>query len=241
MRFVVPLMLVLCAGCSRPPAERQVSIQPHGESEPENRAFIVGDKVEVEWRGTWYAATVIKTEAKRYRIHYADHDDSWDEWVGAARIRRPCPPCPHSPDQKAASGCTCPSNTTAVPLPNDTKAVAEDHGIGHHGGSRRTQWLLSKMSLQALRDFYTKARGSQASDSGSFWFATTNSEVSFAPLKQIPKRSRAPYEPVTDTPPPGYRSWIIIRTVRAPPPCPPCPKGQVRHSSATCRCGPPFK
>lgn len=49
--------------------------------------FKPGDAVEVKWKGTWYAASVLKVSNGKYRIHYDQYDNSWDEWVGNDRIR----------------------------------------------------------------------------------------------------------------------------------------------------------
>jgi hypothetical protein len=51
-------------------------------------SFKVGDKVQVEWHGSWYRATVIGVVAKdKWKIHYDGYDDSWDEVVGPSRIK----------------------------------------------------------------------------------------------------------------------------------------------------------
>jgi hypothetical protein len=47
-----------------------------------------GDRIEVEWRGSWWPATVRKRRSGRYLIHYTDYGDDWDEWVGPDRIRQ---------------------------------------------------------------------------------------------------------------------------------------------------------
>ncbi|MBX7149533.1 hypothetical protein K1X76_10685 [bacterium] len=52
-----------------------------------NATCLVGDKVKVEWKGGWYPATVIKADGERCFIHYNGYGDSWDEWVGADRMR----------------------------------------------------------------------------------------------------------------------------------------------------------
>jgi len=44
---------------------------------------------EVEWKGEWYAAEVLRTEGGRYFIRYAGYDDTWNEWVEKERIRFP--------------------------------------------------------------------------------------------------------------------------------------------------------
>lgn len=49
--------------------------------------FKPGDSVEVKWKGSWYAASVLKASNGKYRIHYDQYDNSWDEWVGSDRIR----------------------------------------------------------------------------------------------------------------------------------------------------------
>jgi hypothetical protein len=51
-------------------------------------AFAVGDKLNVEWKGKTYPATVIGVAGPdKYRIHYDGYESSWDEVVGPSRIR----------------------------------------------------------------------------------------------------------------------------------------------------------
>lgn len=49
--------------------------------------YQVGDAVEVEWKGKWYPARVLKVSKGTYFIHYDGYESSWDEWVGPKRIR----------------------------------------------------------------------------------------------------------------------------------------------------------
>jgi hypothetical protein len=51
-------------------------------------AYRAGEKVQVEWKGTWYAATILQVKDGQYRIHYEGWASSWDEWVAPGRIRR---------------------------------------------------------------------------------------------------------------------------------------------------------
>jgi hypothetical protein len=44
---------------------------------------------DVEWKGSWYPATVIKKEKDRWYIHYVGYEKSWDEWVDKDRIKFP--------------------------------------------------------------------------------------------------------------------------------------------------------
>lgn len=42
---------------------------------------------EVEWKGQWYPAEVLKKDGERYFIRYLGYDDTWNEWVGKERVR----------------------------------------------------------------------------------------------------------------------------------------------------------
>lgn len=56
---------------------------------PVSRAtqYHIGQKVLVEWRGTWYDATVIGFGNGCTMIHYDGYSSSWDECVGSGRTR----------------------------------------------------------------------------------------------------------------------------------------------------------
>ncbi len=61
-----------------------------GDSTASGSEFKQGDKVQVEWRGTWYKAVVLKVEPDGwYRVHYDGYDSSEDETVGRDRLRKP--------------------------------------------------------------------------------------------------------------------------------------------------------
>lgn len=44
-------------------------------------------EIQVEWKGTWYPAAILKKDGAKIQIHYVDFDETWDEWVTADRIR----------------------------------------------------------------------------------------------------------------------------------------------------------
>jgi hypothetical protein len=46
-----------------------------------------GSQVSVYWKGSWYAAQVLKVRRGSYYITYDGYSSSWDEWVGLDRIR----------------------------------------------------------------------------------------------------------------------------------------------------------
>ena len=46
-----------------------------------------GESAQVLWKGSWYAATVVKTKPDSCLVHYKGYGNSWDEWVTADRIK----------------------------------------------------------------------------------------------------------------------------------------------------------
>ena len=46
-----------------------------------------GDKVQVEWQGKYWPATVLDVNADRCLIHYDGYASSWDEWVPPSRMK----------------------------------------------------------------------------------------------------------------------------------------------------------
>lgn len=50
-------------------------------------ACSAGDKAQVEWKGSWYPATVLKVNGDQCFIHYKGYGSNWDEWVGPGRIK----------------------------------------------------------------------------------------------------------------------------------------------------------
>jgi hypothetical protein len=57
-------------------------------AEDDDAKFKVGDPVDVEWKGSWWKAEVVKTRAgPEYFVHYVGWGSDWDEWVPPDRIR----------------------------------------------------------------------------------------------------------------------------------------------------------
>ena len=52
-------------------------------------AFDVGDKVEIDYGGTWYPGQVKEVKAGQFFVSYDGYDSSWDEWAGSERLRVP--------------------------------------------------------------------------------------------------------------------------------------------------------
>ena len=53
------------------------------------RAFNVGDKVEIDYGGSWYPGQVKEIKDGQFFVGYDGYDTSWDEWVESARLRVP--------------------------------------------------------------------------------------------------------------------------------------------------------
>ncbi len=84
-------LLAACVDRTAPPvvpttqiAVTEVSRAPL-ETEPARRG--VGDEIEVEWQGAWYAAVIRESRGALWLIHYEGYGDEWDEVVGDDRIR----------------------------------------------------------------------------------------------------------------------------------------------------------
>ncbi len=96
-----------CSYCSEnfvaaaPEKPPEIAFEPEPEPEPEappptepppqtsgRTSYNVGDKVAVNWKGTWYDATIISQASSRtYRVHYTGWASSWDEDVDVSTIR----------------------------------------------------------------------------------------------------------------------------------------------------------
>ncbi len=50
-------------------------------------AAIEKPEIEVEWKGKWWAATVLKKDGEKTHIHYVGFGGEWDEWVTTERVR----------------------------------------------------------------------------------------------------------------------------------------------------------
>ncbi len=54
---------------------------------PFNDPYSVGQKVKVEWDGTWWDGEINDIKGDQYHITYVGFSSSWDEWVGASRLQ----------------------------------------------------------------------------------------------------------------------------------------------------------
>lgn len=54
-------------------------------------AWKVGDKVDVQWNGAWWAGQILSVNGAQYKVHYIGWASSWDETVTTARLRASTP------------------------------------------------------------------------------------------------------------------------------------------------------
>lgn len=67
---------------SAAPAAEAVAASPAG-------AYKAGEKVDIEWKGSFYPGEILSVNGDAYRIHYTGWSSSWDEDVPASRLRAP--------------------------------------------------------------------------------------------------------------------------------------------------------
>ncbi|MFA7268122.1 MAG: caspase family protein [Sterolibacterium sp.] len=60
---------------------------PAGAADAPVLKFSRGDSVDVEWHGSWWPARVLEVRNGKYKIHYDNYGNEWDEFVDQTRIR----------------------------------------------------------------------------------------------------------------------------------------------------------
>lgn len=59
-----------------------------------------GDAVQIEHNGTWYDGKVLQVKDGQFFITYNEWDESWNEWVGADRLKAGAPAPTAAPAEK---------------------------------------------------------------------------------------------------------------------------------------------
>jgi hypothetical protein len=55
---------------------------------PFNAVYSVGEQIKVEWKESWWDASIINITDGKYQIHYSGFDSSWDEFVTTERMQK---------------------------------------------------------------------------------------------------------------------------------------------------------
>lgn len=72
-----------------PPPAKVRARMASGGSKTQLSTFKIGDRVKVDWKGTFYPATILVVlGGERYRVHYEGYDQNWEENVDISRIQR---------------------------------------------------------------------------------------------------------------------------------------------------------
>lgn len=58
------------------------------ENHPFNNPYTIGQKVSIEWNGTWWDGEILDIKEDKYLISYENYSSSWDEWIDASRLRK---------------------------------------------------------------------------------------------------------------------------------------------------------
>jgi hypothetical protein len=64
-----------------------VTSPPAAVTSPPEGGYRVGDAVNIEWKGTWWAGRILEVEGEKHKITYDGYGSNWDEWVGTERLR----------------------------------------------------------------------------------------------------------------------------------------------------------
>jgi hypothetical protein len=74
---------------SPPPPAKVRARMASGAGKTQLSTFKIGDRVKVDWKGTFYPATILVVlGGERYRVHYEGYDQNFDENVDISRIQR---------------------------------------------------------------------------------------------------------------------------------------------------------
>ncbi len=72
-----------------PPPPAKVRARMTAGNKQSQSAFKVGDRVKVDWKGSYYPAVIMLVlGSERYRVHYEGYDANWEENVDGTRIQR---------------------------------------------------------------------------------------------------------------------------------------------------------
>lgn len=75
------------------------------------QTYKAGTPVEIKWSNSWYKGTILEVKGTQYKITYTGYSSSWDEWVGADRLRLPATSTASASTPSAAKAST---TTTSV-------------------------------------------------------------------------------------------------------------------------------
>ncbi|MFO0737484.1 MAG: hypothetical protein U0270_16450 [Labilithrix sp.] len=121
------VVLSLGVGCKKEAPPHQESTVTSAPT-PAALTRQVGDKVDVQWNGTWWKAKILAVQDGKYRVHYTGWASSWDENVVPERVRDQTADAKTGStaeaDDPATAAATPPAATPAAATPSAAKAPA---------------------------------------------------------------------------------------------------------------------
>ena len=130
-----------------------------------------GDKVDVRWNGTYFAATVLEVKDSKYKITYDGYGKSWDQWVASDSIR-----------VRGSKNVTTPANTT-TPAGTGNKPGGTPNGHGSiTAKSYHCVFYIDGSGLQTVPGFTIKSGGAYQDSNGkngTYTFDPAQSLVTF--------------------------------------------------------------
>lgn len=87
LRVAKLVACVACSACAVLAASSVVACKKGGETTVGATSYAVGDKIEVEWKGSYYQAEILSKTGGLFRVHYIGFGTSWDENVTTSRMR----------------------------------------------------------------------------------------------------------------------------------------------------------
>lgn len=138
------LVLTSSLGCKKQTPEPAPAPSAIASATPAPPVRQVGEKVDVQWNGSWWKASILAFQDGKYRIHYTGWGDNWDENVTPDRVRdqtedsragtSPEPDVakavPAAAPVKAAAKAPSPATSTTAPAPTASAATSSGYAVG---------------------------------------------------------------------------------------------------------------
>lgn len=70
-----------------PAGTRQKGTDTNGQT-TEKGPGTAGEKVEINWSGSWHKGTILETGNGKYKVRYDGWGSLYDEWISADRLRK---------------------------------------------------------------------------------------------------------------------------------------------------------
>lgn len=118
--LALTVVAVSLAGCRKKTADQ--SSDPEATST--GRSYAVGDKVDVNWNGSWWKGEIVTAKPPTYHVHYIGWSSSWDEDVTQDRLRPPTTAAQEGTEAPTPKAAAKPVTKPAVAAPHPSVATS---------------------------------------------------------------------------------------------------------------------